>query len=167
MGLPLPPGTSLSWMPPSSLYCTQKSVSKISAAAAKRSKAASPLDRLPLPSCRPLLWAKTDEVSARRAIPAPAAPAANPFLRNERLPDGALESHCELSIVFTILFFCHGISLSVCDSEGLLYGKSRSWDATPGYGNCQKLVTSKRTADTHRSALPWESGSSARRFSGS
>src|SRR5229473_5241662 len=42
VGFPLPPGTSLSWTPPSSLYWTQKSVSSISAAAANRSNAASP-----------------------------------------------------------------------------------------------------------------------------
>src|SRR6516225_3304096 len=35
-------------MPPSSLYCTQKSLSRISAAAANLSKAASPVERVPL-----------------------------------------------------------------------------------------------------------------------
>jgi DNA-binding response OmpR family regulator len=38
--------TSLSRTLPSSLYCSEKSVSRISAAAANRSKAASPLDRV-------------------------------------------------------------------------------------------------------------------------
>ena len=41
-------GTSLSWIPPSSLYCTQKSVSRISAAARNLRIAASPLVSEPL-----------------------------------------------------------------------------------------------------------------------
>src|SRR6266566_633752 len=64
-------------MPPSSLYCTQKSVSRISAAAANRSRAASPGVS---PCC-----AKADELVARSPTPAVAAPAAaSPFFRKER-----------------------------------------------------------------------------------
>src|SRR5262249_53685484 len=47
-GLPLPPGTSASWMPPSSLYWIQKSASSSSSAAGNRSSAASPGVRPPL-----------------------------------------------------------------------------------------------------------------------
>src|SRR5215469_4922136 len=75
-GIPVPPDTSLSWIPPSSLYWIQKSLSRISAAAAKRSSAASPLLSLPLP----LLSS-----SANRLAPALAAPAdANAFFMNQR-----------------------------------------------------------------------------------
>src|SRR5260370_21599862 len=64
-------------MPPSSLYCTQKSVSRISAAAANGSRAASPGVS---PCC-----AKADELVARSPTPAVAAPAAaSPFFRKER-----------------------------------------------------------------------------------
>src|SRR5205807_9300252 len=85
-GLPVPPppGNSLSWTPPSSLYCTQKSVSRISAAAANLSRAASPGVRRPLCSSGPRS-AKTDELWANSPAPIVAAPAAvNPFLMNER-----------------------------------------------------------------------------------
>src|SRR6266851_67205 len=73
--LPLPPGTSLSWMPPSSLYCCQKSVSRISAADRNRRMAASPGVRPPLSAS-----AKAGTPLARRAAPmAPAPTAASPF----------------------------------------------------------------------------------------
>src|SRR5262249_30923297 len=39
--MPVPPGTSASWIPPSSLYWIQKSASSISSAAGKRSRSAS------------------------------------------------------------------------------------------------------------------------------
>src|SRR5215472_6534628 len=42
VGIPKPPETSPSWMPPTSLYWIQKSASSISSAAGKRSRAASP-----------------------------------------------------------------------------------------------------------------------------
>src|SRR5207245_1332883 len=80
---PLPPGTSLSGIPPSSLYCTQKSVSRISAAAANRSRAASPRVRRPLCSSGPS-WANADEVWANRPAPTLAAPATPMPFRNER-----------------------------------------------------------------------------------
>src|SRR6516162_10991807 len=48
--LPLPPGTSLSWIPPSSLYCCHRSVSRISSAARKRRMLASPKLSVPLPA---------------------------------------------------------------------------------------------------------------------
>src|SRR5439155_23674209 len=79
----LPPGTSLSGIPPSSLYCTQKSVSRISAAAANRSRAASPRVRRPLYSSGPS-WANADEVWANRPAPTLAAPATPMPFRNER-----------------------------------------------------------------------------------
>src|SRR5215469_4624196 len=75
--MPLPPGTSLSWIPPSSLYCTQKSVSRISAAAANLRRAASFGVRPPL--------AKTVELWANSPAPTVAAPAAIvPFFKNAR-----------------------------------------------------------------------------------
>src|SRR5690348_8865225 len=79
--LPLPPGTSLSWTPPSSLYCCQKSVSRISAAATNRRIASSPFVRL-----------RRAEASGTSAnIPTPSAAAPAPA-RKERLlvaPDKA------------------------------------------------------------------------------
>src|SRR6185437_14685148 len=75
---PLPPGTSPSWMPASSLYCCQRSVSMISAAARKRRIAASP--RVRPPAC-----AKAG-ASSRTSRPTPkvAAPATAPLARKER-----------------------------------------------------------------------------------
>src|SRR5712691_9201153 len=81
--LPLPPGTSLSWIPPSSLYCCHRSVSRVSAAARNLRIAASPGVRRPDFSSGALLRAKSPSPS--RAAPQVAAPAANvPFLKNER-----------------------------------------------------------------------------------
>src|SRR5215472_1925712 len=80
-GLPLPPGTSLVLgTPPNSLYCTQKSVSMISAAAAKRRSAASP------GVSRPLFSSSADADALWDKSPAPtvATPAATPFLRKPR-----------------------------------------------------------------------------------
>src|SRR6202040_3381938 len=83
--LPLPPGTSLSWIPPSSLYCCHRSVSRISAAARKRRMATSPAVGMPL----------RGEASAAVVSKEPAdrdAPATPRPLRKERrltpLPDG-------------------------------------------------------------------------------
>src|SRR3989441_10284805 len=78
--LPLPLGTSLSWIPPSSLYCCHRSVSSISAADRNRRMAISPLVRLAL-----LSSAKTGNPLA--SIPAPmipAPPTASPLLKKER-----------------------------------------------------------------------------------
>src|SRR5215467_5242459 len=69
-------------MPPSSLYCTQKSLSRISAAAANRSKAASPVERAPL--------AKADSVSKLGAMAATPA-AIKLFFANERRLRGTLK----------------------------------------------------------------------------
>src|SRR5207248_3154238 len=75
--LPVPPGTSLSWTPPSSLYCCQKSVSKISAADKKRRIASSP------PDSRCLRRAEATGTSANR--PAPSAPAPADAMNERRL----------------------------------------------------------------------------------
>src|SRR5215472_6437824 len=48
VGIPKPPETSPSWMPPSSLYWIQKSASSISSDAGNRSRAASSDDRAAL-----------------------------------------------------------------------------------------------------------------------
>src|SRR5215469_17039210 len=61
-------------MPPNSLYCNQKSLSRISAAAANLSKAASPVERVPL--------AKAVSVSRLGAMAIPAA--IRLFFANER-----------------------------------------------------------------------------------
>src|SRR6266699_4306088 len=74
--LPLPPGTSLSWTPPSSLYWTQKSVSSISAAAANRSSAASPGVRPPL--------ASAVRVLTKNPAPIVPAPTASDLPKKER-----------------------------------------------------------------------------------
>src|SRR6266446_5178249 len=66
---PVPSGSSLSWIPPSSLYWTQKSVSSISAAAANRSNAASPGVRPPLASAVRMLV----NSPAPPMVPAPTA----------------------------------------------------------------------------------------------
>src|SRR5439155_23009 len=79
VGLPLPPGTSLSWMPPSSLYCCQKSVSRISAAARNLKIAASPL----LSFDDAGLSARALAALPNGAKPTP-TPAATPVARNER-----------------------------------------------------------------------------------
>src|ERR1019366_3369130 len=72
---PLPPGTSLSWTPPSSLYCCQKSVSRISAAERNRRIASSPSVRR---------WCA--EASGTLANnPAPSAPAPAPTKKERRL----------------------------------------------------------------------------------
>ena len=68
----LPPGTSSSWMPPSSLYWIQKSASSSSSAAGKRSSAASPGERPPLASAvRMLPNSPAPMVPAPRAIVLP------------------------------------------------------------------------------------------------
>src|SRR2546427_1417729 len=71
-------------MPPSSLYCTQKSVSRISAAAANLSNAASPGVSRPLFSSGPSL-ALPGSSLASKPTPTVAAPAAIALLfKNER-----------------------------------------------------------------------------------
>src|SRR6266478_2113943 len=72
--------TSLSWVPASSVYCSQRSVSMISAAASQRKMAASPRVRWPLPGS-----ARADGMFSKIAAPAvTAAPATTLFFRNER-----------------------------------------------------------------------------------
>src|SRR5262249_42486146 len=75
-GLPLPPGTSESWTPPSSLYWIQKSASSISRAAGNRSSAASPGVRPPLASAVRML--------ANNPAPIVPAPSAIVLPRKER-----------------------------------------------------------------------------------
>src|SRR5262249_2040727 len=79
--LPLPPGTSSSWMPPSSLYCCQRSVSRISRAARNLRIAASPLLKRRLGSS--VTWLNTSLLSSSRPTAAEAADAM-PVLRIER-----------------------------------------------------------------------------------
>src|SRR5215472_17006855 len=92
-------------MPPSSLYCSQKSVSRISAAAAKRSNAASPA--LSVLGVWP--WASTDVASAKSEYPTPTAPAAIAYFMNERRLLDVLVVAVPVSIteVMVILSFPH------------------------------------------------------------
>src|SRR5439155_9449305 len=75
-GLPVPPGTSESWTPPSSLYWIQKSASSNSSAAGNRSSAASPGVRPPLASAVRML--------ANNPAPMVPAPMAIVLPRKER-----------------------------------------------------------------------------------
>src|SRR5207302_9378816 len=77
---PAPPGPSLSWTPPSSLYCCHRSVSMISAADRNLRMATSPCVRLLLPSS-----AKAGIPLAHSPAPrAPAPPIASPLRKKER-----------------------------------------------------------------------------------
>src|SRR6266567_6170383 len=72
--------TSLSCVPASSVYCSQRSDSINSATASQRKIAASPRVRWPWVS-----WARTDGTLSKIAAPAvTAAPATTLFLRKER-----------------------------------------------------------------------------------
>src|SRR5438270_5095815 len=75
--LPLPPGTSLSWRPQSSLYCCHISVSMISAADRNLKISASPWMRVPVAYAvfRPL---------SNNVPPIVPAPTASDFPKNER-----------------------------------------------------------------------------------
>src|SRR2546425_3843354 len=68
--LPLPLGTSLSWIPPSSLYCCHRSVSRISMAARNLRMATSPRLRLLLPAA-----AKAGNPLVNSSVPLTPAPA--------------------------------------------------------------------------------------------
>src|SRR5579884_3497229 len=75
-------------MPASSLYCSQKSLSMISAAATKRRIAASPAVRLPLLGLL-VSSATASELWDKSIAPTAAVPAVvRPFLMNERRPSG-------------------------------------------------------------------------------
>src|ERR1700730_8778617 len=82
--LPLPPGTSLSWIPPSSLYCCHRSVSRISAAARNRKIAASP-SVIPLLLSLPV-WCALALVVNSVLAGSKVAPAMPKPFRNERRP---------------------------------------------------------------------------------
>src|SRR3954470_14549132 len=84
---PLPPGTSPSWMPASSLYCCQRSDSMISAAARNRRIAASPLVRRPPLALVWPFFAKTSggSTSKRPTAVAPTPSAAPLYISERRL----------------------------------------------------------------------------------
>src|SRR5262252_10435751 len=86
-------------MPPSSLYCCQKSVSRVSSAARNRRMAASPGVRPPL-----ALSAKAGTPAANSPAPTvPAAPTASPLRKKER----RLLACCECCSVCAMIFpFC-------------------------------------------------------------
>ena len=84
-GFPLPPGTSRSWMPASSLYCCQRSDSRISAAARNRRIAASPLGESAARH-------PPQQLSASNPAPTAPAPTAAPLSKNDRrLADSAVD----------------------------------------------------------------------------
>src|SRR5215472_986141 len=94
------PGTSLSWTPPSSLYWTHRSLSRISAAARNLRIAASPAVSLLSSAC---FLAKRDEPVPNRPPLTVAAPAAKPLLIKER----RFASFSKLCSMFFILpLFC-------------------------------------------------------------
>src|SRR6476660_8067800 len=99
-GLPLPPGTSASWIPPSSLYCCHKSASMSSAAASNRRIAASPAVRPPL--------ARAVGALANSPAPMVPAPTASDLPKKERrlmeLFEGLTISFISYSPLFGIFF---------------------------------------------------------------
>src|SRR5439155_14518425 len=76
-GLPVPAGTSGSWMPPSSLYWIQKSASSSSSAAGNRSSAASP-------GVKPPRLASAIRLLPNTPAPSVPAPTASELRRNKR-----------------------------------------------------------------------------------
>ncbi len=89
-GFPLPPGTSLSGIPPSSLYCCHKSVSRISAAARKRRMSMSPC----------VGWSSASALDGIAATMRPTAPGpTSPLRRNERREVGNFSGSIFLTIV--------------------------------------------------------------------
>src|SRR5437588_3191491 len=107
--LPLPPGTSLSWTPPSSLYCCQRSLSMISAAARNRRMATSPGVTSPL--------AFAVGVFSNNPAPMVPAPTASDLPKKER----RLREPFDRSIVVS---FTLGLEVEVVDNGalGLLIG---------------------------------------------
>src|SRR5260221_11896407 len=72
---------SLFWVPPSSQYCSQRSLSRISAAARNRRMDASPFDSFPPPSSSAFALAANSAVAGTNNAPVAPRP-----LRKQRLP---------------------------------------------------------------------------------
>src|SRR5246127_476364 len=113
-GFPVPPGTSPSWMPASSLYCCQRSVSISSAAARNRRIATSPFVSPPFGR----RFASASAGSSNRP-PAPrlAAPTAAPFSRKER----RLVASGDCSLASIVYSFRIGSASDVLRSGGLVW----------------------------------------------
>src|SRR5215469_12233564 len=109
LSFPLPPGTSLSWTPPSSLYCCQKSVSRVSSAERKRRMAASPGVRPPLAPAR------VGTPLTKRAVPmAPAPPTASPLRKKERRLVACCDGCPVCAMICPFCVFCAMIFSSSC-----------------------------------------------------
>src|SRR6266581_5267799 len=113
--LPLPPGTSLSWMPPSSLYCCHRSLSRISTAARNLRMATSPCVRLAF-----LSSAKDGNDNPFDNSPVPkslAPPTTSPLLKKERRLVVSFDDCALCSMIFS---FC-----ACCALCSMIF--SRSW----------------------------------------
>src|SRR5260221_11327575 len=96
---------SLFWVPPSSQYCSHRSLSRISAAARNRRMEASPFDNFPPPSSSAFALAANIAVAGTNNAPVAPRP-----LRRERLPTtGRL----------------------ACSALGLPPERDCDWDVTP------------------------------------
>jgi hypothetical protein len=89
------PGTSLSWMPPSSLYCSHRSLSMISIAARNRRMSTSPVVMLLL-----LARATASDPLANSPAPTVPAPTTSPVRKKERrlvaAPNWAAPDWCDV-----------------------------------------------------------------------
>src|ERR1700694_58210 len=145
--LPLPPGTSLSWIPPSSLYCCHRSVSRISAAAKNLRIAASPFVSLPLLSSS---WSKpgTLPASSPEALTVAAPAAAIPFLKNARRFAGPLIAFSDFCIA-SLLFAGDLVDLPRVGQtpQGESLGYSQNADVMGLSGTCQEFLTRRCEAN--------------------
>src|SRR6185312_2865960 len=152
-GFPLPLRSSRSCTPPSSLYCTQKSVSRISTAAANLSRAASPRVSRPPRSSGPLS-ASAAAPLARSPTPVLAIVAAvSPFFRNERrliaffvlLHVSVIEPPCSSEL--------EPVSVAVC--QQVVSGRSRGCHSIVERYMVKKTIT-RRRASVHRILKQWQ-----------
>src|SRR6266700_5081517 len=136
--LPLPPGTSLSWMPPSSLYCCHRSLSMISIAARNLRMATSPCVRRALPS-----WAKAGNPLANSPVPmAPAPTTASPLRKKERRPveylDCCVLCFMILSFLRLLRVVSHYLLLIVVESIAATSQHLEMWVRWQSLNKCTK-----------------------------
>src|SRR5215469_1995498 len=96
-------------MPPSSLYCCQKSVSRVSSADRNRRMAASPGVRPPLAPAR-----VGTSLTSRAAPMAPAPPTASPLRKKERRLVAWCDGCPVCAMIFPFCVFCAMIFSSSC-----------------------------------------------------
>src|SRR5579883_2253949 len=137
MALPLPPGTSLSWMPPSSLYCCHKSLSMISAAARNRRIATSPLVRPLLLVPLALAKAGTAVVNSPELMVV-AAPTATLVRRKERRLVVRFARCASCSIerwsFLSACARCACCNLFDFDDRSLIVAELITWSTVHGFG---------------------------------